>query len=126
MADSKNYLEQTQENGNILISEDVIASITALAVREVQGVYGLSLSGSRDISNILSKKNLSKGIRVTMSENVIEISCHLVVRMGEPVMTVAKNVQDNISNEVFAMTGIRPERVNVNVCGVAIAKTKQK
>lgn len=37
MAESKNYIVQPQEGGNILISEDVIASIASLAVREVGG-----------------------------------------------------------------------------------------
>ena len=32
MAEGKNYLVQAQEGGHILISEDVVASIAALAV----------------------------------------------------------------------------------------------
>ena len=39
MADNKDYLVQAQENGNVLISEEVVASIAALAVREIEGVY---------------------------------------------------------------------------------------
>ena len=43
MAESKRLSWcRRKESGNILISEDVIASIAALAVREVEGVYGLS------------------------------------------------------------------------------------
>ncbi|MDR0889363.1 MAG: Asp23/Gls24 family envelope stress response protein [Oscillospiraceae bacterium] len=126
MAESKNYVEQEQENGKILISEDVIASVTALAVREVKGVYGLSLSASLDISKILNKTNFHKGIRVNIAEEGVSIACNLVVRSGEPVMTVAKAVQENIANAVFSMAGIRPIRVDVNVCGVAIPKTPKK
>lgn len=126
MAENKNYIVQPQEGGNILISEDVIASIAALAVREVAGVYGLSVTASLDLSSILGKKNLSKGIRVTLKENEVEIGCNLVVQMGQPVMTVAKNVQDGIVAEVESMTGIRPAKVNVNVCGVAVPKREQK
>ena len=37
-------------------------------------------------------------------------------------MTVAKNVQESIANEVASMTGVRPAAVNVNVCGIAIPK----
>ena len=107
MAESKNYIVQPQEGGNILISEDVIASIASLAVREVEGVYGLS------------------GIRVTLQDNVIDIACNLVVRMGQPVMTVAKNVQEGIANAVESMAGVRPAHVNVNVCGVAAPKAEQ-
>ena len=122
MADNKEYLIQSQENGSILISEDVIASIAALAVREVEGVYGLSSTASFDISNIIGKKNLRKGIRVSFVNDELAISCNLVVKMGEHVMTVAKNVQEAIANEVASITGTRPVRVNVNVCGVAVPK----
>ena len=83
MAESKNYIVQPQEGGNILISEDVIASIASLAVREVEGVYGLSATQTLDLTAILGKKNLSSGIRVTLQDNVIDIACNLVVRMGQ-------------------------------------------
>ena len=123
MSESKEYLVQQQENGNILISQEVVASVAALAVRDVEGVYGLSMTAGFDISEILGKKNLRKGIRVVFQEDEIEISCNLIVRMGSAVMTVAKNVQESIANEVASITGIRPARVNVNVCGVAVPKT---
>ncbi len=126
MAENKDYLVQEQENGNILISEEVIASIAALAVREVEGVYGLSVTQSIDLSNILGKKNLRKGIRVAITEEGVEISCNLIVRMGSAVMTVAQGVQTAITDEVAAMTGVRPLRVNINVCGVAIPKPAAK
>ena len=122
MAEGKNYLVQAQEGGHILISEDVVASIAALAVREVEGVYGLSTTASFDISTLLGKKNLRNGIRVTMDGENVEISCNFVVKMGEAIMTVAKNVQESIANEVASMTGVRPAAVNVNVCGIAIPK----
>ncbi|MBQ3355779.1 MAG: Asp23/Gls24 family envelope stress response protein [Oscillospiraceae bacterium] len=126
MADNKEYIVQTQENGSILISEEVIASIAALAVREVEGVYGLSSTSNFDISTVLGKKNLRKGIRVALNGEDISIACNLIVKMGSAVMTVAQNVQEAISNEVASMTGIRPARVNVNVCGVALPKTPVK
>ena len=62
MAESKNYIVQPQEGGNILISEDVIASIASLAVREVEGVYGLSATQTLDLTAILGKKNLTTSL----------------------------------------------------------------
>ena len=127
MAESKDYLTQPQENGSIRISEDVIASIAALAVREVEGVYGLSPNASFDLSNILGKKNLRNGIRVRIDEDgALAIGCNLVVKMGCAVMTVAKNVQTAISDAVTSMTGVRPTQINVNVCGVATPKPAAK
>lgn len=126
MAENKEYLVQEQENGSILISEEVIASIAALAVREVEGVFGLSVTQTLDLSNILGKKNLRKGIRVVITDEGVEIACNLIVKMGCAVMTVAKAVQEAITEEVMSMTGTRPLRVNVNVCGVAVPKTAEK
>lgn len=126
MAENKAYLVEPLDNGRILISEEVIASIAALAVREVEGVYGLSTTAAFDIANILGKKNLRKGIRVQIQNDDVEVSCNLVVKMGTMVMTAAKNVQEAISSEIASMTGVRPSRVNVNVCGVAIPKTPAK
>lgn len=124
MADRNEYLVQTLENGNVLISEEVIASIAALAVREIEGVYGLSISSSIDLGNIIGRKNFRKGIRVTIENEDVDISCNLVVKAGETIMTVAKNVQEAILSEVSAMTGVQPRRVNVNVCGVAVPKAQ--
>ena len=118
MAEGKKYIEQPQEGGRILISEDVIASIAALAVREVEGVYGLSTTAAFDISTILGKKNLRNGIRVTMDGENVTISCNLIVKMGEAVMTVAKNVQESIANEVISMTGVHPADLRTMQTGV--------
>ena len=91
----------------------------------MEGVYGLSATATFDISSLLGKKNLRSGIRVTIEEEKVEISCNLVVKMGETVMSVAKNVQESIMNEVSSMTGVCPAAVNVNVCGIAIPKTSK-
>ncbi len=126
MAETKEYLTQAQENGTIYISEEVIASIAALAVREVEGVFGLSTGTNLDIGGILGKKNFRKGIRVSFVEEGFEVSCNLVVRMGSAVMTVAKAVQEAIAEDITSMTGVRPVRVNVNVSGIAAPKTTEK
>ncbi len=122
MADSKGYLVQTEENGSVMISEEVIASIASIAIREVDGVFGLSTGPSLDIGGILGKSNFRKGIVVDFLDEGFEISCNLVVKMGSAVMTVAKAVQEAICEEVTNMTGTRPTRVNVNVSGIAVPK----
>lgn len=126
MAETKDYIVQPLEGGNIMIAEDVVATIAALAVRDVDGVYGLSATPILDISSLLGKKNLKNGIRVKLNGDEMEISCNLVVKMGVAVMSVAKAVQDGIIEEVTSITGVRPTKVNINVCGIAVPKTTQK
>ena len=50
MAENKEYFTQEMENGSIQISEDVVASVTGMAVLEVEGVCGLSSSIGTDIA----------------------------------------------------------------------------
>ena len=44
MSESKEYLVQPVEKGTVNISEEVVAAIAALAISDVEGVYGLSSS----------------------------------------------------------------------------------
>ena len=55
MAEKNEYFTQKLENGTLQISEDVVASVAAAAVLEVEGVCGLSSSISTDIAEMLGK-----------------------------------------------------------------------
>lgn len=69
MAENKEYFTQEMENGSIQISEDVVASVTGMAVLEVEGVCGLSSTIGTDIAEMLGMKTLSKGVRLSSTES---------------------------------------------------------
>ena len=120
MADNKQYIVQDLENGSLMISEDVIASIVEQAVTEVEGIVGLNVKPGADIADLIGKKNWGKGVKVTITEeNKLLIDCNLTVVYGTSVMDVAKAAQDAISNAVEAMTGVDIDAINVNVCGIS-------
>ena len=119
MADNKQYITQVQDNGNILISEDVIGTIVAQAVNDVKGVVGLSTKPGADIAEIIGRKNWGKGIKVVVDEdNKVSIDCNVIVTYGQNVVTVASAVQLAIYNAVDSMTGVKVSSVNVNVCEI--------
>ena len=119
MADNKQYITQVQENGNIMISEDVIGTIVAHAVNEVNGVVGLSTRPGADIIEMIGKKNWGKGIKVVVDEdNKVSIDCNVVVTYGQNVVEAASAVQVAIYNAVDSMTGVKVSSVNVNVCEI--------
>ena len=57
MAENKQYITHIQENGTVMISEDVIASIITLSVKEVEGVVSLSVKPGADLADMFGKKN---------------------------------------------------------------------
>ena len=110
MADNKRYITQVQENGIVMISEDVVATIVANAAKEVEGVDSLH-----------TRKSWSgKNMKITIAEdNTLVIDCNLVVKFGYSVIDVAKNAQDAITAAVESMTGVKVTQANVNVCHIA-------
>ena len=109
MADYKRYITQTQENGNVMISEDVVAAIAEYALADVEGAALL-----REI------KNWNKGMKILIAEdNTVSISINISVAFGHSVVTVANNVQTVITAAVENMTGVKVSEVNVNICGIA-------
>ena len=117
MAEYKQYITQVQENGNVMISEDVVATIVSHAVEEVEGVDSLCAKSGTDL---IGKKNWGKVIKILIGEdNTLTISCNVVVKYGFAVVDVAKAVQQSITTAVESMTGVKVAEVSVNVCGIA-------
>ena len=112
MAENKQYITQIQDNGNVMISEDVVATIVEHTLTEVEGVV-------KGGAEVVGKKSWGKGIRIAIAEdNSLTIGCNIVVAYGESVMDVAKAVQNAISNAVESVTGVTVADVNVNICGI--------
>jgi uncharacterized alkaline shock family protein YloU len=123
MNENKEYISQIQDNGSLHISEEVIASIAGLAVMEVEGVCGLGNSTSLELSEILGKKNLSKGIRISVSEeNEVALDCTIMVKLGYNIKEVATAAQNAVASHVESVSGLRVSAVNVTVAGIALPK----
>lgn len=119
MADNKQYVTQIQENGSVLISEDVLATIVANAVNEVEGIVGLSVKPGSDIADMIGKKNWGKGMKISIGENdEISVDCNVNVGYGQSVVVVAKAVQDAVTAALESTAGVKVAAVNVNVCGI--------
>ena len=119
MADNKQYVTQVQENGTVLISEDVIATIVSHAVDEVEGVVGLNAKPGADIIELIGKKNWGKGLKITIAEDdALTVDCNITVAYGHSVVSVANAVQEAVSNALESMAGVTIAAVNVNVCGI--------
>ena len=119
MAENKQYVTQIQDNGSVLISEDVITTIVAHAVEEVEGVVGLNVKPGADIIEMIGKKGWGKGLKITIGDDdALSIECNINVAYGQSVVSVAKAVQDAVTNALESMAGVKITAVNVNVCGI--------
>ena len=119
MAEYKQYITQVQDNGNVMISEEVVATIVEHAICEVDGISGLSMKPGADIADLIGK-NWGKGMKIFIANNnELTIDCNVIVAYGYSVIDVAKNAQQAVTSAVESMTGIEVKGVNINICGIA-------
>ncbi|MCQ5130202.1 Asp23/Gls24 family envelope stress response protein [Butyricicoccus faecihominis] len=124
MADHKEYWSTAGDQGTIKISEDVVASIAALSASDTEGVSGLYSSLTSDIVSFLGKKNLSKGVRIELSdEGTVKIEISFLALFGHNIRDVARAVQENVKASVESMTGLTVTEVNIHVGGVTFETT---
>lgn len=110
MADNKHYITQSQENGNVMISDQVLVNIIFHAVGEVEDV---SLSGKPGI-------NWGKGIKVIISEDdKVAVKVYINVNYNHSVTTAAAAVQESIRTALESMTGVEVSSVNVEIVGIS-------
>ena len=118
MSDSKEYVSRSDELGNIHISEEVLAAISAAAALEVEGVSSLAANLGSDIAELLGKKNLAKGVRVKLEDEKVEVDLSVLMSYGHTIPEMGKAVQEAVKTALESMTGLEVSAVNVNVGGI--------
>ena len=127
MSGSREHENENKENkGNVHIADDVVASVAALAAAEIEGVGALVAGPGVDISELLGKKNMTKGVKLVMDDDNVTIDIFLLVKYGAAIQAVARKVQDAVGSAVESMTGLSVTAVNIRVNGVAFEKEPKK
>lgn len=120
MAENKQYITHAQDNGCVMISEDVISKIILQALTDIDGYVSVGVKPGMDIIELIGRKNWGKGIKVDIGENnQLCVDCNVIIAYGYSVMTVATAIQEAAVSALTSMTGIEKISVNVNVCGIA-------
>ncbi len=114
------------EIGNIKIANEVVGIIAGIAATEVEGVYAMSGGVAEGISEILGRKNLSKGVKVEVGEKECTVEVYLVVEYGVKIPDVALKVQDKVMKAISGMTGLKVVEVNVYIQGIHIPKEEKE
>ena len=124
MGENKEYVTYPDEKGSINISEEVIAIIAANAAAEVEGVASLSASLGKDIAELLGKKNISKGVKISVEEEAVTADVFIMVKIGYAVNEVGMKVQESVISAIQDMTGFEIAAVNVHICGISFDKER--
>lgn len=117
----------TNSNGMVYFASDVVATIAGLAVTEVEGVAN-TVGASGGLTEIFMRRalsnsrNLTRGIKVEISDNAVAVDVTIVVEYGFPVPEVAQGIQENVKKAIETMTGMSVKSVDVHVTGVSFER----
>lgn len=111
----------TNENGNIVILNNVIAAIVGVTIAEIKEV---AVSGTlkENVAKLFNWKNVERGVQVDSTEEGTTIDIFLNIKYGLNAPETAKKVQNAVKNAVRTMTDINVTQINVNVVGLFFAE----
>lgn len=113
------------DKGSIKIADDVVGIIAGLAATEVEGVAGMSGGIVGGIAEMLGRKNLSKGVKVEVSDKEAKVDLYMIINYGVRIPDVAWNVQENVKKAIENMTGLSVTEVNIHIQGVSFGPAKE-
>ena len=114
--------------GIVKISDEVVSVIAEIAADEIQGIVEVPHGVSSNISQILKGKKSSSGksVKVTLEEDKAIIELNVAVEYGMKIPGIVSAVQENVKKTVEAMTGLKVDKVNVNVQNIFVPKQEQQ
>ena len=115
---STHKLYEKEKIGEVQIADEVVAIIAGLAATEVEGVDSMAGNITNELVGKLGMKNLSKGVKVDVSEEHVSADLSLNIRYGYNIPSVSEQVQEKVSTAIENMTGLTVLDVNVKIAGV--------
>lgn len=111
--------DETQTDlGIIKIHKNVIASISALAANEVDGVKRIGGNLKSKLLELIGKSSLSC-IKVEIEKNEeINLEIPVIIKYGFNIPDVSDKVQQNVRSALEKMTRLSVKNININVCGI--------
>ena len=113
-------LYEKEMMGEVRIADEVVAIIAGLAATEVDDVDSMAGNITNELVGKLGMKNLSKGVKVEVTEEHVSVDLSLNIKYGYNIPDVSERVQDRVKSAIENMTGLTVLDVNIRIAGVNI------
>ena len=101
-----------------------MAIIAGLAATEVSGVDSMAGNITNELVGKLGMKNLSKGVKVEVTEEHVSVDLSLNIKYGYNIPEVGEKVQEKVKSAIENMTGLTVLDVNIKIAGVNLTEEK--
>jgi len=118
------HMLQDGQLGEVQIADEVVAIIAGLAATEVEGVASMAGNITNELISKLGMKNLSKGVKVLVTDQTVDVDLTLNIDYGYSIIKVSEMVQDKVKSAIENMTGLEVSMVNIRIASVNMEKAK--
>ena len=84
--------ENVSNIGEVRVADEVVAIIAGLAATEIEGVKSMAGNITNELVSKLGMKNLSKGVKVNVSEENVSVDLALNIRYGYEIRSEERRV----------------------------------
>ena len=113
---------EKNQNGELIIADDVIAIIAGISATEVPGVASMAGGWSGEIIARMGIRDLSKGVEIEVDGEQVSVLLSLNVKYGYSIPEVSADVQEKVAQAIESMTGLRVLDVNIRIAGVVTSE----
>ena len=115
---STHKVYEKEKIGEVQIADEVVAIIAGLAATEVEGVDSMAGNITNEMVGKLGMRNLSKGVKVDVTEEHVSVDLSLNLKYGYNIPEVCEKVQERVKTAIENMTGLSVLDVNIKIAGV--------
>ncbi len=115
-------LDFQNQYGTVRIQKNIVAYIVGATVSECDNVVGLAAKNVKDdFVKLLKPDKLSKGVKIHVDDNVLNIDVHIIVDYGTKITEAANIIIGRVKYRVEEFTGLAVNKVSVFVEGINIS-----
>ncbi|MCR4925705.1 MAG: Asp23/Gls24 family envelope stress response protein [Clostridiales bacterium] len=115
MSDNNNGFNNT---GDLVISEDVIATIAINSIKDIEGISGFAQKPVGFDSFFNNSEQANKSVRMVIKDNDVKIHIFVNLLAGYKIPTVAEKIQTSVKDAIQNMTGKIVSKVDVTVVNI--------
>ena len=107
------------------VNTEVLAKMTEIAAKEIEGVVGLSKKAI-NLKGAVKSKTPFTGVKIESVNGALKLNVYICVKKDALVKEVAEKVQANVKEKIQTMTGTAVTQVNVNIADVQLAEETEE
>ena len=109
------------EKGTTFINEEVLLKVAGYAALECYGIVAMSSKRAKDgFVEWLGRENLTRGVQIRMSENMVDVDLFIIVEYGISIAAVCETIIETVRYKLESMSGVRVRRVNITIEGIRV------